>query len=233
MRRGFTLIELLVVIAIIAILAAILFPVFARAREKARQASCQSNIKQIALAVIMYKNDYDELMPYLIQGSQAGGMDDWINGAPTLGPSGGYTWWLVLQPYIKNSQLMVCPSQRPPMSRPTGCWLPMRWSTYSCNYQNQQRPWAGVPDSYIADSGGTIILSDGCGRPHNCFRFASCGCGAAPVAYDPNYTINAPTSLSGWGWVWRHNEGVNHAFHDGHVKWMKTWQQRHLTYGTD
>ena len=63
MRRGFTLIELLVVIAIIAILAAILFPVFARAREKARQTSCLSNVKELALALLMYSQDYDETIP--------------------------------------------------------------------------------------------------------------------------------------------------------------------------
>jgi len=63
-RNGFTLIELLVVIAIIAILAAILFPVFARAREKARQTSCLSNLKQLSLAILMYAEDYDETLPY-------------------------------------------------------------------------------------------------------------------------------------------------------------------------
>src|SRR5437660_12674270 len=72
-RSGFTLIELLVVIAIIATVAAILFPVFAQAREKARQATCQSNLKQIGLAALMYAQDYDETMPN--SGSSAGGGD--------------------------------------------------------------------------------------------------------------------------------------------------------------
>ena len=90
MRRGFTLIELLVVIAIIAILAAILFPVFARAREKARQASCQSNLKQILLGAHMYAQDYDETC--------------------VIGYDNGRLWSDLMQPYIKNTQLMVCPS---------------------------------------------------------------------------------------------------------------------------
>lgn len=90
-RRGFTLIELLVVIAIIAILAAILFPVFARAREKAKQASCQSNLKQIALAVIMYAGDYDAQMP----------------GYTELNP--GNSWWYTkVAPYVKNTQILQC-----------------------------------------------------------------------------------------------------------------------------
>mgnify|MGYP001548207113 CR=1 FL=1 len=67
-RRAFTLIEMLVVVAIIAVLAAILFPVFARARENARRASCQSNLKQIALGIFMYAQDYDERMPLLVPG---------------------------------------------------------------------------------------------------------------------------------------------------------------------
>ncbi len=95
MRRGFTLIELLVVIAIIAILAAILFPVFAKAREKARQSSCLSNVKQLALANMQYAQDYDEKsLPY-----------------STLPSGGGLMWYVIVQPYIKSIQILTCPSQ--------------------------------------------------------------------------------------------------------------------------
>src|SRR3982074_603449 len=91
-RRGFTLIELLVVIAIIALLAAILFPVFAQAREKARSISCLSNLKQLGTANMMYAQDYDESFTY---GCRNGW---WMN-----------TWFVNLQPYIKNVQMLRCP----------------------------------------------------------------------------------------------------------------------------
>jgi prepilin-type N-terminal cleavage/methylation domain-containing protein/prepilin-type processing-associated H-X9-DG protein len=96
-RRAFTLIELLVVIAIIAILAAILFPVFAQAREKARQTSCSSNLKQIGTALMMYSSDYDEQMP------------------PSQLPSTGanVSWPTMLYTYVKNEQVFVCPSGEP------------------------------------------------------------------------------------------------------------------------
>ncbi len=96
MRKGFTLIELLVVIAIIAILAAILFPVFAKAREKARQASCSANEKEICLALLMYAQDYDEVFPIQFFG--------WDAIPPT--------WREPVQAYINNWQIFQCPSER-------------------------------------------------------------------------------------------------------------------------
>jgi len=95
-HRGFTLIELLVVIAIIAILAAILFPVFARARENARRSSCQSNLKQIGLGIVQYTQDFDERMP------TAGG-----NNCAAADP---ITWRAKIFPYVKSAQVFVCPS---------------------------------------------------------------------------------------------------------------------------
>ena len=93
-RQAFTLIELLVVIAIIAILAAILFPVFARARENARRASCQSNLKQLALGIIQYQQDYDETMP--------------LAGRPA--PTDAWYWGQNIMPYVKSTQVFECPS---------------------------------------------------------------------------------------------------------------------------
>src|SRR6056297_3918167 len=100
--RGFTLIELLVVIAIIAILAAILFPVFAQARAKARQASCMSNLKQLGLGFEMYAQDYDEMLPVWGYGN--------IDNAENGPDEGFYSWDTVLEPYIKNVQILKCPS---------------------------------------------------------------------------------------------------------------------------
>ncbi len=98
-RQAFTLIELLVVIAIIAILAAILFPVFARARENARRASCQSNLKQIGLGIMQYAQDYDERFPMRIWGAPASTDLQEYN-----------SWRRSIYPYVKSTQLFACPS---------------------------------------------------------------------------------------------------------------------------
>ncbi|NUQ01160.1 MAG: DUF1559 domain-containing protein [Armatimonadetes bacterium] len=99
-RRAFTLIELLVVIAIIAILAAILFPVFAKAREKARQNSCLSNLKQLTTAVLQYTQDYDERVPI-------DGYGPYV--APANYPNAPF-WDVLILPYVKSQQIYVCPS---------------------------------------------------------------------------------------------------------------------------
>lgn len=112
MKKGFTLIELLVVIAIIAILAAILMPVFAQAREKARSASCQSNLKQIGLAAGMYMQDYD------------GNVTPCFEYNPWAAPW-NLAWYPdLLNPYVKNSQVFACPS-RSALTTWRRDWLPL------------------------------------------------------------------------------------------------------------
>lgn len=120
-RNGFTLIELLVVIAIIAILAAILFPVFARAREAARKTSCQSNLKELALAFNMYHGDYDNCIPSSKVTSTSTPPAAWtaaiytsfVTALPSLPPATGVTptsWTELLYPHMKSKDLIFCPS---------------------------------------------------------------------------------------------------------------------------
>jgi prepilin-type N-terminal cleavage/methylation domain-containing protein/prepilin-type processing-associated H-X9-DG protein len=113
-NQGFTLIELLVVISIIALLAAILFPVFSRARENARRSSCQSNLKQIGLGILQYAQDYDEVMvPVWLDGACDPGFGWEATNAGVANhncSSGNYKWMDLLQPYVKSEQIFNCPS---------------------------------------------------------------------------------------------------------------------------
>jgi len=190
MRKGFTLIELLVVIAIIAILAAILFPVFAKAREKARQASCLSNAKQLALAVLQYAQDYDEKMPM---------------GRHQSNPTNAWQGWDVLvMPYCKNVQIFKCPSDPRSATAPA----------YVCSY--------GVTcDAAVSAMGGinTGQAIGGIYRPAELLMF--CAGMAASYTHRPvGVGAICTCSDTATALTFRHNDGTNVAFCDGHGKWL-------------
>jgi prepilin-type N-terminal cleavage/methylation domain-containing protein/prepilin-type processing-associated H-X9-DG protein len=215
MRRGFTLIELLVVIAIIAILAAILFPVFARAREKARQASCQSNLKQIALAGAMYASDYDQMpVPMYTYGWN-------ITGA--AGTFSGRVWWNgLIEPYTKNRQMLVCPSRAgaafhdadSPCGAPSDSVVRHQtgigYNWYNNEWASDAGYWSGLSDASVKSPAEKVTFMD-----------ANC------IVAGPNPALSSLTfalwqqSGTWWGLEERHNEGNNCAFYDGHVKWYK------------
>ena len=145
-RSAFTLIELLVVIAIIAILAAILFPVFSQAREKARQSSCLSNEKQIGLGLMQYVQDYDETYPPAYQYKN----NNWAAGT-NGGSAGGYLHWtLWLHPYVKNDDVYRCSSDRTPNGglKPdnTPC---APWTSTAMNCESQVPLLSYVPNAVI------------------------------------------------------------------------------------
>ena len=142
-RRGFTLIELLVVIAIIAILAAILFPVFARAREKARQASCLSNVKQLGLGFMMYSSDYDETM-----------MSSYLGNARPDAPT---EWPDLLYPYVKNAQVFSCPSEHWDINLAVMRPVPL---SYGINYTAVGYGIGGYKLAEFSRPAETILLAD-------------------------------------------------------------------------
>jgi prepilin-type N-terminal cleavage/methylation domain-containing protein/prepilin-type processing-associated H-X9-DG protein len=143
--KGFTLIELLVVIAIIAILAAILFPVFAQARSKARQITGTSNIKQLALGVLMYSQDYDEKFPRCGYGGAANG----ALGGPPYNQYDGLEWQNTIQPYVKNGGLFVSPGDA---SQPTG------WAVGDSDWTYDDGQFSLMFNDLLAHEAGTITV---------------------------------------------------------------------------
>lgn len=221
MRRGaFTLIELLVVIAIIAILAAILFPVFSRARLKAQQASCSSNLKQIAMALKMYVSDYNQMMPpHLSDGTAICRRN--ATATTQLGSYLNYTG------DARKNDMIQCPSAK----KPTGV-------DYYSDYYGQYNPqgysysiWM-IPESLIADPSNTIVFGDGMtgyrdvqvGGNNSSATLAVRQFG---LTQDPPFWPNNVYSHSNF--VARHTGKCNFSFVDGHVKAMDL-QELEKTY---
>ncbi|MDR3707752.1 MAG: DUF1559 domain-containing protein [Capsulimonadaceae bacterium] len=242
--RAFTLIELLVVIAIIAILAAILFPVFATAREKARQTSCASNEKQIGLAFVQYVQDYDEHYP--------GGDLTAAQSPPSM--FAGVGWGIQVWPYVKSVGAMTCPSD--PLASSTGAL------SYEYNVNLAQPPTgfangAGAQASSLTAPSRTVLLfevSPSVMKGWPWYLFNPTG-GSYPdyssFASDGDFDGIASNAQSGYpytssamgcprgclyyvakGWLTlpsalipsmdgRHSGGSNFAYADGHVKWLK------------
>jgi prepilin-type N-terminal cleavage/methylation domain-containing protein/prepilin-type processing-associated H-X9-DG protein len=201
-RRGFTLIELLVVIAIIAILAAILFPVFAKAREAARATQCRSNLKQIGTGLLMYAQDYDEIIPKAWFGSTNAPSD-----AVAL-----YKWMDAVIPYIKNEAVFNCPSTSTQK-------YSFRNGTNYGHYRISAAYWGGSPVSgpqnrplsTMAVPADTVLAAD-C-LPGG-FEFGWPG-----IPNNPAIVNSSPRTLSAL--VERHSDTCNTLFCDGHVKAFK------------
>jgi len=221
-RSAFTLIELLVVIAIIAILAAILFPVFAQAREKARQTSCLSNARQIGIASAMYTQDYDETI-----------VPAWLlYSLGEVTPFDEPLWPRTLQPYMKNTQILSCPSnsQRTPYTPQPGGWTAL-----------DDLGLYGIFGAYgrnacLADHDAALA---GVVEPANSIQFAEAVVleENIPTAKDfgyylvfwkafvrdelcPNGRSQAYAANMSIPARW-HNEGANVTFFDGHAKWFR------------
>lgn len=240
-RHGFTLIELLVVIAIIAILAAILFPVFAKAREKARQTSCLSNVRQMATGQISYAQDYDEKLPFFDWGHRPCGGTA-MPGSP-LAPTSMVMWWAAIQPYTKNQQIFVCPSgarDKCCAGQPANV-IPWADVIGGCSYAMNEAihtgEWGccggakGLPQfTYPTE---TLLLGDGrnslggweTNNMHVLARYAfpktsfCLGCGGTVPANADDYTA--------------HNGGSNIAFAEGHAKWRKWSSLVPIEFGGD
>jgi len=220
--KGFTLIELLVVIAIISILAAILFPVFARARDNARRASCMSNVKQLMLGVMMYAQDYDERFLY--------GQRKAYSGEPGAGYGDWMYWTVMLQPYVKSTQVFVCPNTQSSdsitqLNYGVNARISPATSQYSTLPQAVSLASLESPasDYLIFDAGNYAITPGQAASPQNNLFVPGAGdvlgltataCVGTVAYYQVAEYENDCTHA-------RHFDGNVVGFADGHVKWIK------------
>ena len=190
MRNGFTLIELLIVIAIIAILAAILFPVFAQAQAKARQNDCLSNVKQIQLSMIMYASDNNQTGPVELQGPQYPANYD-------------MQWPSEVLPYIKNLQIFLCPSDAAPFATAPGNTVPAL--SYGRNDYFDTNG-TGIPWAWITYPAEMFSIMDAISQD------VESDVTLAQTWQD--ITTNGAASTC------RHGGGGNVGYLDGHAKWL-------------
>ncbi|MCW3059715.1 MAG: prepilin-type N-terminal cleavage/methylation domain [Capsulimonas sp.] len=223
-RIGFTLIELLVVIAIIAILAAILFPVFAKAREKARQISCASNQKQLGLGVMQYLQDNDEVFPL---------------GNPNYGYCGG--WAHPIIPYLKSIGVYKCPDDSTSYNPGFGVWQTVSYSMNDSLLGDGSRDAANnvhtTALATLAAPASTVLLCEAFGATMDINNATTTsdystgatmdqnfwgGCASGCIAYyaTGNPVANTLRSAPG-GATGTHTDGSNYLACDGHVKWLK------------
>jgi prepilin-type N-terminal cleavage/methylation domain-containing protein/prepilin-type processing-associated H-X9-DG protein len=209
--QGFTLIELLVVIAIISLLAAILFPVFARARENARRASCQSNQKQIGLGILQYSQDYDEyyVARYL---SGAGNTPQAITG-----------WANVIQPYLKSTQILQCPSEK---TRGSDIYSSTSFTDYAMPDTLGSNVDSGVgsrvaitpakASAFTSTASSVLIFEYKTNNAAIGDRY-----GDSTTGYFKEAITNPTADVNVYAAARRHLDGSNFLFADGHVKWSR------------
>jgi len=227
-HKAFTLIELLVVITIIAVLAAILFPVFARARESARRTSCLSNLKQIGLGALMYSQDYDEKF-MLIE----------VNGQTNSNKSNPFGWADALEPYLKSTQIFQCPSEPNGPAGPSGDFAISPWThqytDYWYNLMVHRKSISSLDNpslTVLSGDGGSVNNGDDNSvAAYGYSRYATGGgsssCGTAS-AYKKDFEhgdiAGELARIINDGYK-RHLDGANFAFADGHAKWFKSYTE--------